>query len=308
MNATKKHNQIAKATVAMLMMMLTIGLTSPVLAQEGASGSAAGGNLTAEVTSVTAPDSVDPQAEENFPSTVQDNNTLADIDNVVLKVFLTTAGEGAADAIENHYTFTFTAVDNVWTETGPGPDNDHLITTSCTYPSDLALQSDNYKFVIKLSAVATIGEWTAKWIATDDNNAEGSKTDTFSVTEYISMEIDDTTLTFSGNPGDIDIQPSPEQPTVCTVYTNKTFKISAKLSADWLGGTHGGTIGMENTEAARTAGKASAVTLSNAYAIVWTDVAPGEPVIKDIYWFLDLPVPLRDDVYTTTFYVQALTI
>lgn len=304
----KKHNRIAKAAVAMLMTMLTIGLTSPaVLAvnEDSASGSATGGNLTPEVTSVTAPSSVDPQVEYDFPSTVQDNNTLADISTVVLEVYLTTA-EGKPDAKENHYTFTFTAVDNVWTETGPGPDNDHLITGSCTHPPDLTLQSDNYKFVIKLSAAATIGAWTAKWIATDEA-LSGENTDTFSVTGIITLEIDDDTLTFTGSPGDTDRTPT-ETPTVCTVYTNYTFKVEAKLSADWLGTTHGGTIPMGNTDAAQTSGKEGIKALTGEYQFIWTDVGSGENVQKDIYWFLELPVPLRDDVYTTTFYVQAVTI
>ncbi len=295
------------AGLATVLVMIVIGMTPLVLAEEPASGEATGGNVAPEVTSVTAPSPVSPQAEFDFPCTVRDNNTLADISTVVLKVYLTDAGEGAVDAKENHYTFTFTAIDNVWTETGPGPDNDHLITGSCTYPANLTLPSDNYKFVIKLSGAATPGTntWTAMWIVTDDNSATDNNTGVFTVNEYISIGIDDTTLTFSGNPGAVDLTPT-EQPTECTVTSNTNFNIQAKLSGDWSGATHGGTIGMDNTEAAQDAVKTSVKTLSDAYENIWTGVGSGENVMENIHWFLDLPVPLRDDVYETTFYVNAV--
>lgn len=295
----------AKVAVIAMLAMTIIGVSPLALAQEDAAGSATGGNVAPLVTSVTAPDTVDSLVEYNFPCTVSDANTLADITTVVLKLYVTTVGEAEADAKENHYTFTFTASDNTWTETGPGPGNEHLITESCTYPSDLSVQADNYKFVVKLAGIAKPTTWTAKWIATDDNDASGNNTDVFTVTDYIALGIDDKSLTFSGNPGDTDIAAG-EAPTICTVTANNTFKVQARLSGDWMGTTHGGTIAMSNTEAAQDVDKTAGVkTLSTTYADIWTGVSYGEDVAKNLYWFLDFPDILRDDVYTTTVWVNA---
>lgn len=313
-----KAKTMATAVVLALPMVVCLLLagvgTAPLALADNASatGSATGGNLTPEVTSVDitttgdVPDNtLDAETEYKFKATVRDNNTLADISTVVLKLYTAVAGEAGADENKSHYTFTFTAIDDVWTETGPGPDNVHLVTTSCVKPSDLTVQSDNYVFVVKLSGAAeSIPDWTAKWIATDDNSLVGNNTKTFEVNEYISLAIDDATLTFSGSPGDTDRTPT-ETPTVATVTANDNFSVQVKLSADWSGVAFSQTIGMDNTKAAQDAEKTGVVTMKATYENVWSNVGFGANVQKDLYWFLDLPVPLRDDVYTVTFTVNA---
>jgi hypothetical protein len=35
-------------------------------------------------------------------------------------------------------------------------------------------------------------------------------------------------------------------------------------------------------------------------------VGYGEYVQRDIYWFADIPIPLREDKYTAMFYIKAI--
>lgn len=294
----KKHNLIAKATVAMLMLMLTIGLTSPaVLAENEPAGSATVANVSPEVTAAIAPSPVEPLVEASFSCTVSDANTLADIDNVVLKVYLT--NEGDPDDVANHYTFKYDAVTKLWGEIGPDTGGSHI--SDGTKPTDLTVQSGDYVFKITLAETATYGDWTAKWIASDEA-LSGEIVKTFSVSPYISLGIDDAALTFTGAPGDTDL-PASQNPTVCTVTSNYTFDIQVSLSGDWS--SDSGTIEMSNTEAAQDNDKTAGVkTLSGAWEIIWPDEVSGENIKRNIFWFLDLPVPLPDDTYTTTFRVQ----
>lgn len=298
-----KSKICAKATVIAILAMLTIGVSPLALAVDKATGGAEAGNVAPEVTSVTTPSQVDPQGVVNFPCTVQDNNTLADIDNVVLKVYHTSVSEGSPDNIVNHYTFWFYPVDNTWHETGPDPAGSHINTETCIEPGVLTVQYDNYSFAIILSGAATAGGWTAKWIATDDNGASGDNTGTFTVNEYIALAISPTTQTFSGDPGDTGLTAS-ENEITCTVTANVNFNIKTGLAADWIGTTHSETIGAANTHADNGVGSINLSSAENQ--IVWENVPFGEDVTRDIIYTLDLPSPLRDDVYTTTFHVQAV--
>jgi hypothetical protein len=278
-------------------------------------GTATVNNVAPEATAVAIKtmaymddNTLDPQTQYRFIVTVRDNNTLAGIENVVLKLYTNAAGENAADAVKNHYTFLFRASDNVWKEIGPGPVNSHLVTGSCVKPSDLSVASDNYVFVAKLSGAATAttgGGWTAKWIATDDNGFSGNNTKTFDVNEHLSLTIDDAKLTFSGFPGDKDVQPT-ENPTVATVTANYNFNIQCKLSGDLTGKNWGGTIPMADLQAARDVFHTSEIRLSDSYNNLWSNVGYGEYVQRDIYWFADIPIPLREDKYTAMFYIKAI--
>lgn len=241
---------------------------------------------------------------------VSDANTLEDIDNIVVKMW-TTVGEGGDDAVRNHYTFKYTAGTPTWEEIGPDSETDsHIELAGCVEASPLTGTSGTYVFKVRLAYVAepTTGTlWTAKAIATDDNEASGDNLTTFDVNDYISLAIDDSTLTFSGAPGAVDVTPNEEQ-TVATVTSNNIFNVNVRLSADWSGTEHGGSIPAGNTDAAQTEGKAGIQELSTAYVTLWPNVAYGESVAKDCYWFLEIPSPCRDDSYTTIAYVQAVKV
>lgn len=289
------------AGLAAVLAMIVIGMTPLVTATSDGDGEATAGNIAPEVTSAEpSPDNIVDLtlASENFNCTVRDNNTLADIDNVQLILYTTDATVDGENHIENHYVFWFDPTDNsFYSVLGAA----YIDNESSSYPSDLTENSDNYNFVVKLSGGAKAGtDWHAKWTAVDDNENIGSMSDTFEVLEYISLSILPATQTFSGDPGDMG-QTATEGAITCTVTANTNFDIATKLFADWEGTTYGGTIGADNTHASG----GSSIDLSTVYADVWTNVTFGEDVTNDITYTLDLPVPLRDDVYTATININA---
>lgn len=292
--------KVKTAGLMAVLAMLVVGMAPLALAQESASGEGTANNIAPTVPNAEpSPDNqISPESTEMFNCTVKDNNTLADIENVQLILYTTAAGVDGENAVENHYVFWFDPSDNSWHSVLGAA---YIVTGSCTYPDDLTKDNDNYNFAVKLSGGAEAGtDWNAKWIAIDDNAASGSKTDTFEVLEYISLSIDINTQTFSGDPGATGLTAS-EGLITCTVSSGTNFDIETKLGADWSGAAYGGTIGADNTHAL---GEVS-VDLTIDYQNVWTDETLGQGVEKTVTYTLDLPMPLRDDVYTATIYINA---
>jgi len=248
-------------------------------------------------------DNLDPQTNYKFKVSVTDNNTLADISTVELKLYVDNIL--LPDNRRNHYTFKFTAP-GTWEEIGPDTDNRHLENENCVAP-DNTLTSGDYVFVVKLDVIAQPGVsnlWDVYAKATDDNALTDELTDEnkFKVNDYVSLTVDDAALTFTGSPGQENVQPS-ENPTVATVDTNRDFDIRCKVD-NWAGSL-GGTIGADNTKAAQGASHENEIILSNSYADLWTNVGYGEDVAENIYWFLNIPSSARDPYYTDNLYVQA---
>jgi hypothetical protein len=299
---------------ALMLGLVMSTFCAPIFAND-IPGSTTVSNVPPEATSVAIKTMADvndntlnPQTQYKFIVTVRDNNNLTDIENILLKLYTNAAGENAADAVENHYTFLFRASDNTWTEIGPGQFNDHLATRLCVKPSELSVVSDEYKFVVNLSSVTTPtigGGWTAKWIVTDDNGSSGNNTKTFDVNEYLTLMIDDAKLTISAYPGQNDLQPT-ENPTIVTVTANYNFNIQCKLSGDLIGSTFRDRIPMSNIKAAQDNTHAGEIKLSDNYSNLWSNMDYGEYTEKDIYWFADIPYPLMGDTYTAIFYVRAI--
>jgi len=251
-------------------------------------------------------DNLDPQTNYKFKVSVTDTNTLADIENVVLKLYVDNID--LPDNRRNHYTFRFTAP-NTWDEIGPDNDERHLVTENCVAP-DNAQQSGTYVFVVKLDVIAQptlSNQWDAYAKATDDNALTDELTDEnkFKVNDYVSLTVDDASLTFSGSPGQENVEPS-EQPTIATVDANDIFDIQGKVD-NWAGSL-GGTIGADNTKAAQDNLHTGEIILNTDYVslnYIWENVDYGEDVAKNIYWFLNIPSLATDPSYTTTFYVRA---
>lgn len=300
------------ALMALMLLGLSAIMPTALAAEDTASGSAAVGNvapvaglLFLEETGGTPVTDINPDVYYNFTITVTDNNSLEDIDHIYLYVYYPSTNEGGADNEENHYTFTYTEP-NTWQENNM---TGHINTGQCVKPSDLTVQTDNYTFQIKVGTEATptnVDNWRAKFYVYDKDSPANSNDNTlsFDVNEYIQIVLDDTTLTFSGDPNDSDVTPS-EQPTVATITSNVNYDVDAKLSDTWIGTTYSKTIPTTNTQAAQDAGHTGEVNLTTSYQTVWNNVAY-TVTTKDIYWFLDIPVPLRADDYTVTFSVQAI--
>ena len=252
-----------------------------------------------------AENNLDPQTNYKFKVSVTDNNTLVDISTVELKLYVDNTL--LPDNRRNHYSFNFTAP-GTWEEIGPDTDERHLVTDNCVAPDNLQQTSGIYVFVVKFDIVAqptSSYEWDAWAKATDNNALTDNLTyeNKFNVNNYMSLAVNHSALTFGGSPGQENVQPT-ENPTVATVDTNVIFKIQCKDN-NWTGSL-GGTIGADNTKAAKDASHTGEITLSStSYNTLWENVGYGENVTDNIYWFLNIPSSARDPSYTTTFYVKA---
>jgi hypothetical protein len=253
--------------------------------------------------------SLDPQTNYRFVVTVRDNNTLSDIENILLELYLD--NRDLPDSRRNDYRFLFRASDNSWSELGPDTDNRHIVAVSCVHPSNLTQTTDNYVFVVKFDVIAqpTTGtQWDAYAKATDDNGLTGelTATDKFAVNDYVSLTVSVSNLIFNGSPGQDNVEPT-VQPTVATVDANVGFKIHCKVD-DWEGTVDNTKIiGAENTKAAQTATHDNEIILRTTYYDnLWSNVNYGEDVARNIYWFLNIPGSASDPSYTTIFYVKAL--
>jgi hypothetical protein len=251
-----------------------------------------------------AEDNLDPQTDYKFKVSVTDNNTLVDISTVELKLYVDNIL--LPDDRRNHYTFKFTAPDT-WEEIGPDTDERHLVTGSCQ-PPDNTQKSGDYVFVVKFDVIAQptlSNQWDAYAKATDNNSTSDNLTDgnKFDVNDYVSLTVDDENLTFTGAPGDENVEPT-EQPTVATVDANRPFDIQCKVN-DWTGSL-GDTIGADNTKAAQdNLHTGENILSSTIYRNIWTNASYGEGETKDIYWFLTIPDEANDPSYTTIFFVKA---
>lgn len=267
-------------------------------------------NIAPEVLNSFTPASADPNSAFDVKVEVRDNDGISDIEEVWLKVYENTKSQGDADSARDHYTFKWVraGADN-WFEVGPDSTSpyDHLVVASCSAGDD-AKTTDNFMFNIKLGVTASPNNKWSVWVKVVDNAGEQDNQEfanKFDVNEYMSLSIDDATLTFSGDPGETDKAAS-ENPTVCTVDANFDFNIQVKLSGDWSGATFGGSIPMASTHADQNGSSPWDLNLSAIYQPIWSSVGWGEDVIKNVYWFIDFPLPLRDDVYSTTFYVNVV--
>jgi hypothetical protein len=191
---------------------------------------------------------------------------------------------------------------NDWWEVGPG--TSHITKGSCVAPADNTQQSGAYTFNITLQNVARSGAWKANVYVYDDNGLSDNRLATFTVNSYFSVSLDDATLTFSGSPGSNDTLPA-EGATVVTASANESYDIEVYGSANWTGAAYGKTFGIDNLQAdADNNFAAGAVTLSTSGQDVWSAKNPGASQANNVYWQLDFPNPLRDDVYTATVTVE----
>ena len=302
--------------VSLVLGLLVMSMASSAVfaaseSEKSISGKLSIANVAPEVTAIAVTtmadvpeDNLDPQTNYKFKVSVTDNNTLVDISTLELKLYYDNIL--LPDDRRDHYTFKFTAP-STWEEIGPDTDERHLVTGSCVAPADNTQQSGTYVFVVKFDVIAkptALNKWDAYAKATDDNGLTDELTDEnkFDVNDYISLTVEDDNLTFSGSPGEENVEPA-EQPTVATVDTNVDFHVQCKVD-NWVGSSS--TIGADNTKAAQTAAHDSEITLSTGYNNLWTNVGYGESVARDIYWFLNVPISASDSSYTTTFYVKAL--
>jgi len=262
-------------------------------------------NIWITETTGTPVSSLDPATEYYIIVNVTDSNSLKDIENITLTLYNNSLN--SPDSTRYHYTFKFDNDTLSFSEIGPG--NTHLITADCSYPT-LTNVYGNYTFAIRLNETAIPSTWVLWVNVTDSAGNKVSKNVTFSVNEYISASLDDSSLTFSGSPGTNDV-PASENPTVVTVKSNVNFSIQVKGSGDFVGSTDSSftiplsylTFDDDSTPSESTETGLAEKSCDTVYQILYSNVGYGYNVAKNIYWFLDIPNGILAQEYTTTIYV-----
>jgi len=250
--------------------------------------------------------------EYHINFTVSETNSLADLNNVTIKIWETTyAVEGDADSERNHYTFTWTESTSSWSSSPSG----FVTTANCKDPAAASIAT-SYTFTcaFDLSKVANHTSsniaWQIKIISYDDlGNSDTDSSLKFGVAFYSEIAITDTTHTWTGLvPGDIDKTVDGDGDIDFTVIANDEWDANAKSNASNLvSGSN--TIGIENLSIHKdTLGSAVALTTS------WGDLgglttqspptAEASPVSTHCTLWLDVPNGTLPGDYVYTLQLQ----
>lgn len=292
--------------------MLTIA-SAPLTTADTASGETEVSNVAPEIISVTdnaSSGDVDPESYFWVNVRVRDNNTLADIDNVIVKVYENSLDDTDADNKENHYTFWFDPSDNSFYTTMTNSQGDAFIdNASSTYPSDLTATTDNYNFKILINGTASHeNDWDVWAKVEDEADSDTSETENdFNVMTYVSYSLGVSTLEWSGlsMPSSNNVcDNNSDNPIVTSIETNVSYDVKHKVS-NWT--DDGNTIGYDNTlwDVDNTVENTEAMT-KGTFTDTHTNRSEGEAVTENIYYWLDVPTGTPDGTYTTTFNIEVV--
>ncbi len=293
-----------KVCAAVLVAVLVLAALSITMAAENSmGGSATVGNVAPSVVQVWAPSAANVWIYYTFEVRVQDNNTLANVENIELVLYGPSATQDGADNARNHYTFRYNAPTDTWSEVGPGT-GEHLDTTGCSKPADLAVTTDNYKFSVRLAKIAEPGTWRVYFRVVDNEGTSSSDNNTtFTVNQYIEQTLGQSSVSWSSlAPGQENVL-ADGMPATTTVTSNDTYSIQLKLAGDWTSGSN--TFGADNTKFNSVNDVASATAFSTSYQNVYVNQPYGEDVVHNMYFWLSVPNGTPAGTYTNTFYVNA---
>lgn len=281
----------------------TLGLLArfqPVVSADDISGNATIQSATPVVENENAPAQVSPNSAVNFTVDLQDNNTLANLENVELWLFSNSVLEGDPDNTRNHYTFYWQENDNTWHEIGPDPSGSHINAGSCVAP-DNSQVNGSITFSIKLDKVAEPSAWTAKFYAYD-NSTSGSAITNFTVNQYIEISSLSTNATWTNLSVPSENNVADTNPHQAVIISNDNYSLNIKLSGDWTSGSN--VIGADNTKF----NSIDDVTTSNifltSYQILFGNQSWTPGRTHDLYFWLTVPTGILPGTYTTTFNVQ----
>ncbi len=272
------------------------------------SGQAEVGNSMPRLVGVDVSGSmVDPESSFTVRTEISDNNTLGDIDNVILKVYENTFAHTDSDDKRNHYTFWFDPSDNTW-HSGVGANiigDPFIDSTNSTYPTDLGVNQDNYNFVIRLNGTASPSNWNvyAEVIDSQSDTDDLEKGNEFSVNNYVSYSIGIDTICWSDLEPDSNTNPSDNNPVqVDDIETNVRFDVQNKLDNDWACGAD--TIDIGNTMYASSDGSGESGFASMAFSNIFENQNYGENLSRGINYYLDVPSDCSPGTYTNTFIIE----
>jgi hypothetical protein len=273
---------------------------SPVVSAQDISGNATIQSAAPLVENATAPAQVSPNSSVNFTVDIQDNNTIANLENVELWLFSNSVLEGDPDNARNHYTFYWQENDNTWHEIGPDLGGTHINAGSSVAPDNSQVNS-SITFNIKLDKIAEPSAWTAKFYAYD-NSSSGSNSTAFNVNQYIELSSLSSNATWTNLSVPSENNAADTNPHQATIISNDNYRLDLKLSGDWTSGLN--IIGTDNTKFNSVNDTATSTVFSTTYQTLFNNQSWTSTRTHDIYFWLTVPVGIRPGTYTTTFNVQ----
>jgi len=300
------EKQIAAVLSALLLactVLPALGLMarfSPVVSAENISGNATIQSAVPVVENANAPAQVSPNSATNFTADLQDNNTLANLENVELWLFSNSVSEGSTDNTRNHYTFYWQENDNSWHEIGPDAGGSHIIAGSSVAP-DNSQVNGSITFNIKLAKEAEPTAWTAKFYAYD-NNASGSDITAFNVNQYIEISSLSSNATWTNLSVPSENNAADTNPHQAVIISNDNYSLNLKLSGNWTNGPN--VIGADNTKFNSENDVATSTVFSTIYQTLFDNQSWTSGRTHDIYFWLTVPTGTLPGTYTTTFNVQ----
>ena len=250
--------------------------------------------------------------EYHINFTIADSNTLADLNNVTIRIWLSgTATENGSDTQTNHYSYTWVESTDTWASlTGAS----YIVAANTTDPGTAyAGTSYEFRLAFKLSrtaAYATTPNWKISIFVWDDSsNADDEKTLMGGIAFYSEISITDTTHAWAaltpggsnnvtvGGDGDIDF----------TVIANAAWDGETKANAALTKG--GDTIALTNLRFHKTT-LASSAAITTTYQDIGaltnqtatTDEASPTATYETLWLTVPSGTPSGD--YTYTLYIQ----
>lgn len=294
------------ATVA----SLGVALVPPVLA-DTISGEVTVSNNSPEVLGFdVGTDPVDPETYFWVNVEVRDNDTLSDIENVVLEIYENSDTPGMSANKNKHYWFWFNPSDNSWhSDPNTNVQGDAFIDSAASeYPADLSVDSDNYNFKILLNGTASdANDWHVIAEAEDASVNVGSanEVNAFSVNTYLTYAVGtDGTINWTNLATGTDNNASDDNPiNVENIETNVSWDLQNKLeNTQWKNDTD--SFGADNAKFNSTNDSSTATQLSTTFQDVVSAQSEGEDLSESFYYWIDIPEDVSGGTYTNNFIIE----
>lgn len=301
--------RIAVAIFILVLMVITLNLPMGLAETLDGRASVSGSEcvlVSAEVDTTT----VDPESYFRVNVRVRDEDTLADIENVVVKVFSDDTDVDSQDERRNHYTFWFDPSDETWHTTMTNVQGDPFIDPAGSeHPADISDVEDNYSFRILLNGTANPNvDWNLYAEVSDGESTDSNETETgaFSVNEYIHYDVREDSVEWNDLEPGTERNPASNNPiTVENIETNIRYNIRTKLEGNWTD-SEGNSITVTETSFESDDPDGFHGFVHESFEDVYSNMDYGEGLTGRINYFLTVPADTVPGIYINTFAIEVV--